>query len=131
MIAAAVWGKAVDDEPDNGKIIEVDYSITSTRIFRRPRRRLAELEMDIVSMKTYFHISSSHRIPSNADNQLPFYKPALVGIFRRFCQVLSIPVLLFLVFYLVSNSCPTNQTVLIPRLAVYWEGSLRHMIKDL
>lgn len=54
-IATAVWGKVVYDELDNEQIIEVDYSTTSARLFRRPRGRLTERVMDIVYRKTCFH----------------------------------------------------------------------------
>ena len=67
-IATAVWGKVVYDELDDEQIIEVDYSTMSARLFRMPRGRLTEREMDIVYRKTYFHTSSSHRIPFNAGN---------------------------------------------------------------
>ena len=67
-IATAIWGKVVYDELDNEQIIEADYGTMSARLFRKPRGRLIEGEMDIGYRKTCFHTSSSHRIPSNADN---------------------------------------------------------------
>ena len=70
------------------------------------------------------------RFLPNTDNQITIHIPTVPRILRYLCQALSVPVLVLLTLYHISDRCPPNQTILIPRLAIYWERSLRHMIQD-
>ena len=73
----------------------------------------------------------SHAFPPNTNNQLPVHIPSLFGMLRCFRQALSVPKLLIRILYHVSDSCPANQAVLIPRLAVRRKRSLSHVVENL
>ena len=73
----------------------------------------------------------SQAFPPNTNDQLPIYIPSLLSILRCSRQALFVPFLCMSILYHVSNSCPTNQAVLIPRFAVGWKRSLRHVVENL
>lgn len=72
-----------------------------------------------------------NRLCPNTDHQLPIHIPAVLRILRGFRQALSIPILLLLTLYHLPDSCPTDQTILVPWLAVNWKRSLRRVVEDL
>lgn len=75
------------------------------------------------------HLPSSRFFP-NANYQLPFHVPPVFCILRCFCQALPVPILLLLTFDRLSDSCPPNQTIFVPWLAVNRKWSLSRVVED-
>ena len=73
----------------------------------------------------------SQAFPPNTNHQLPAHIPSLLSILRCFRQTLFIPKLSIRILYHISNSCPANQAVLIPRFAVGRKWSLSHVVENL
>ena len=107
------------------------YFLPNHLLSRSRGRKLAKTHKKPETQQASTTLSvPSQALPPNTNNQLPVHIPSLLGVLRCFRQTLFVPKLSIRILDHISNSCPANQAVLIPRFTVGRKRGLRHVVEN-